>query len=241
MAEKKQTRMMYGVRNVWVKESFLSHEKVYAPGKTDPNRLLTVRCTYDQCLEVRKVLGKFMKDQGFPVNDRTHILSWKPARRYGEGEKSKDNLVPVNDENGKPMFDLTFKIKPVNSPEVTYTAQQNAERIRYYDESSNKISLSDLPAGELSGCFIDINFAAAIYKSPTDGTYGVTGYINQIRVVRRPQDRGFMAIDGLDDENAFPQDQFNDIPDIPMEDEGPISEAPNGAVTDMDLPFPIDD
>ncbi len=50
-----------------------------------------------------------------------------------------------------------------------------------------------------------------------------------------------MAIDGLDDENAFPQDQFNDIPDIPMEDEGPISEAPNGAVTDMDLPFPIDD
>lgn len=229
-----------GIRGVKVTRSYLSHELTYSNGSKEQARILTVRMNQDQAMRLRKECVELMKANKLPTPEGTHLLSFKNAKTYLD--RDAKTLTNVIGPDGKPMYDLTIKIKHyTNKFGQEVSAAERVGQIQIYNTDNTPVRLEDEAGQELSGYTIDLNVTLAIYSSPKkDGSggteNGVTCYLNQIRIDSRPV-RGFMEFDGLDDMSHG----FSDDPDgIPFPDEDDI--PPTGeSVPELDLPFEIRD
>lgn len=232
----KEIRKTIPIRNAKVTRSYLSHELAYGNGQKEKARLFTVRLTYDQTMEIRKTCANLMKEQGVAVQKDTHLLSFRPAKTYANRDTKE--LTPVLGTDGKPMFDLTLKVKGFTDRSgADVSASEAVKRVEFYNGDNTRTSLENEQGGEISGYTVDVNISAKMYSSPKkDGSgeveYGVTAYVNQIRITNRPV-RGFMEFEGVDDlSHGFVENADEDI--APAEE---ISDD----VPELDLPFAIED
>lgn len=238
MANTNTMRSGLKIRNVKVVRSYLMHDKVYGDGAKDPARMIVVRLDHGQAVRIIKECKALLATNNIAFENDMHILSIKPARTYVD--RTTKELTDVIGPDGKKMYDLTFKIKAAPDAQGRMvSAEDRVKRIGMYNTDNSQVDITQEPGGELVGDTVHINGVIQIYKSPKDGKYGVTSYLNQIMILNRPvrgfrfdeddEAQGFAAGNGFD--NGFEDESF-DSEAVPTGE---------GDVPNLDLPFPIDE
>lgn len=236
MANSNTLRSGLKIRNVKVVRSYLMHDKVYGDGAKDPARMLVVRLDHGQASRIVKECKNLLTVNNITVEKDMHILSIKPARTYAD--RATKELTDVIGPDGKKMYDLTFKVKAAPDAQGhMVSAEDRVKRIGIYNTDNSQVDITQEPGGELVGDTVHINGVIQIYKSPKDGKYGITSYLNQIMILNRPV-RGFRFDEDDEAQGFTASNSFGDGFDDSIESD---TASADGDVPNLDLPFPIDD